>query len=59
VDHVHFQYNGVLVGILLIALSDAAEGKPLRSLFAFTCLVNLKHLFVVLAPAIAVYLLRN
>ncbi|KAJ7961854.1 Alpha-1,3-glucosyltransferase [Quillaja saponaria] len=59
VDHVHFQYNGFLLGILLISLSYLEEGKDLMGGFAFAILLCLKHLFAVAAPVYFVYLFRH
>ncbi|XP_057757473.1 probable dolichyl pyrophosphate Glc1Man9GlcNAc2 alpha-1,3-glucosyltransferase [Arachis stenosperma] len=59
VDHVHFQYNGFLIGILLISLSYLEEGRDLLGGFFFAVLLCLKHLFAVAAPVYFVYLLRH
>lgn len=59
VDHLHFQYNGFLLGILLISLSYLAEGRDLMGGFAFAVLLCFKHLFAVAAPVYFVYLLRH
>ena len=59
VDHMHFQYNGFLLGILLISLSYLAEGRDLMGGFAFAVLLCFKHLFAVAAPVYFVYLLRH
>ncbi|XP_015066006.1 probable dolichyl pyrophosphate Glc1Man9GlcNAc2 alpha-1,3-glucosyltransferase [Solanum pennellii] len=59
VDHLHFQYNGFLLGILLISLSDLEEGKDLLGGFVFAVLLCFKHLFAVAAPVYFVYLLRH
>jgi alpha-1,3-glucosyltransferase len=59
VDHIHFQYNGLLVGLLLLCvhLADTSEYQWLA--LCFSCLVLMKHLFLPLAPVFAVYLVRN
>ncbi|XP_049387968.1 probable dolichyl pyrophosphate Glc1Man9GlcNAc2 alpha-1,3-glucosyltransferase [Solanum stenotomum] len=59
VDHLHFQYNGFLLGILLISLSALEEGKDLLGGFVFAALLCFKHLFAVAAPVYFVYLLRH
>lgn len=59
VDHIHFQYNGFLLGFLLISLSFLEEGKDLNGGFIFAVLLCFKHLFAVAAPVYFVYLLRH
>lgn len=59
VDHVHFQYNGVLLGILLLSLGFLADGRDLVGGFVFAVLICSKHLFMVAAPVYFVYLLRH
>ncbi|KAF8379154.1 hypothetical protein HHK36_028583 [Tetracentron sinense] len=59
VDHVHFQYNGFLLGFLLISLSCLEEGKDLMGGVVFAVLLCFKHLFAVAAPVYFVYLLRH
>lgn len=59
VDHVHFQYNGLLLGILLLSIALLAEGRDLAGGVAFTVLMCSKHLFAVAAPVYFVYLLRH
>lgn len=70
-DHVHFQYNGMLLGILLGSLGLLARGstKPRNQLdyhvyhliaaFLFALLLTMKHLYLPLAPLYFVYLLSN
>lgn len=59
VDHVHFQYNGFLLGFLLVSLSFLEEGRDLMGGFIFAVLLCFKHLFAVAAPVYFVYLLRH
>lgn len=59
VDHMHFQYNGFLLGVLLISLSYLEDGNDLAGGFVFAILLCLKHLFAVAAPVYFVYLLRH
>ncbi|KAL9590321.1 MAG: hypothetical protein Q9203_000893 [Teloschistes exilis] len=59
IDHIHFQYNGLLYGILILSLVNARNHASLLSggLF-FAGLLCMKHIYLYLAPAYFVYLLR-
>jgi alpha-1,3-glucosyltransferase len=59
VDHVHFQYNGMLLGVLLLALACALRRRFVLAAALFAALVNFKHLFVVLGPVVATHLLAQ
>ncbi|GAB2270836.1 hypothetical protein Dimus_005702 [Dionaea muscipula] len=59
VDHVHFQYNGLLLGMLLLSISMLKEGRDLMGGFVFAVLLCFKHIFAVAAPVYFVYLLRH
>ncbi|GAB4862007.1 hypothetical protein Ancab_037261 [Ancistrocladus abbreviatus] len=59
VDHMHFQYNGFLLGLLMMSISALEEGKDLRGGFIFAGLLCFKHLFAVAGPVYFVYLLRH
>ncbi|TFK28845.1 glucosyltransferase [Coprinopsis marcescibilis] len=58
VDHIHFQYNGFMFGILLWSILMARNGNRLASGILFAILLNFKHIYMYLAPAYFVYLLR-
>ncbi|KAL8988944.1 MAG: hypothetical protein Q9177_002061 [Variospora cf. flavescens] len=59
IDHIHFQYNGFLYGILVLSLSAARkESTLILGGLLFAALLCLKHIYLYLAPAYFVYLLR-
>ena len=59
IDHIHFQYNGFMYGILVLSL--VYSRKQSTMLFGgvmFAILLCFKHIYLYLAPAYFVYLLR-
>ncbi|XP_053313878.1 probable dolichyl pyrophosphate Glc1Man9GlcNAc2 alpha-1,3-glucosyltransferase [Spea bombifrons] len=58
VDHVHFQYNGFLSGILLLSVARMFQNRYAESAFLFAVLLNFKHIYLYVAPAYGIYLLR-
>lgn len=70
-DHVHFQYNGMLFGIFLGSLGYLMRGNHpstnerefhtshWKAAVLFALLLTMKHLFLTLAPFYFVYLLRR
>ncbi|KAI8997743.1 glycosyltransferase family 57 protein [Pilobolus umbonatus] len=59
VDHIHFQYNGVLYGLLILSLGEARKNNLLLSAVLFATLLNFKHIYLYLAPAYFVFLLKR
>lgn len=59
VDHMHFQYNGFLLGLLLLSLAALQKGDDLMGGFVFAVLLCFKHLFAVAGPIYFVYLFRH
>lgn len=60
IDHVHFQYNGFLYGILILSLVlTRQESTRLLGGSLFAALLCLKHIYLYLVPAYFVYLLRT
>lgn len=59
IDHIHFQYNGFLYGILILSIVLARNNSTLLlSGILFAALLCFKHIYLYLAPAYFVYLLR-
>jgi len=70
-DHVHFQYNGMLLGVLLISIACMVRGAggassptsssrwELLSAATYAGLLAMKHLYLTLAPLYFFYLLRR
>ncbi|KAH7637168.1 dolichyl pyrophosphate glc1man9glcnac2 [Dermatophagoides farinae] len=56
VDHVHFQYNGFLNGMLLISMANICNQKIYWGSFWFAVLLNFKHIYLYMAPAYFIYL---
>lgn len=60
IDHIHFQYNGFMYGILILSLVLARkESTTLISAILFAVLLCFKHIYLYLAPAYFVFLLRT
>ncbi|XP_031582566.2 probable dolichyl pyrophosphate Glc1Man9GlcNAc2 alpha-1,3-glucosyltransferase isoform X1 [Oreochromis aureus] len=59
VDHIHFQYNGFLFGFLLLSVAKHLQSQHLQGALLFAFLLNLKHIYLYVAPAYGVYLLRS
>ncbi|EPY51899.1 glucosyltransferase Alg8 [Schizosaccharomyces cryophilus OY26] len=58
IDHIHFQYNGFLFGLLIWSLILTKQNRLLMSAAVFTTLLCFKHIFLYIAPAYFIYLLR-
>ena len=59
IDHIHFQYNGFLFGILVLSMTLAEhDSTRLLSCILFAALLCFKHIFLYLAPAYAIYIFR-
>ena len=59
IDHIHFQYNGFLYGILILSMVLAREQSTmLLGGLLFAALLCFKHIYLYLAPAYFIYLLR-
>ncbi|KAJ5737030.1 uncharacterized protein N7483_002155 [Penicillium malachiteum] len=58
IDHIHFQYNGFMYGILILSIVLAREQSKLLSGIVFAILLCFKHIYLYLSLAYFVYLLR-
>nr|XP_039274095.1 probable dolichyl pyrophosphate Glc1Man9GlcNAc2 alpha-1,3-glucosyltransferase isoform X1 [Styela clava] len=58
VDHIHFQYNGFLTGMLFLSMYNILDGNILWGSFWFATLLNFKHIYLYMAPAYGIYLFR-
>ena len=60
VDHIHFQYNGFMYGILILSIVFLKKQSTLlHGGILFAVLLCFKHIYAYLAPAYVVYLLRS
>lgn len=60
IDHIHFQYNGAMYGMLIISMVLARnKDNILASGLVFAALLCMKHIYLYLAPAYFVFLLRT
>lgn len=59
IDHIHFQYNGMMYGILILSMTALKNKRPFLGAFLFSTLLCFKHIYLYLAPAYFVYLFRT
>ena len=59
IDHGHFQYNCVMLGLTLWAVALLHRGHHVRASVAFTCALAFKQMALYFAPAFFVYLLAH
>eukprot|EP00927_Polykrikos_kofoidii_P049206 TRINITY_DN43301_c0_g1_i1.p1 TRINITY_DN43301_c0_g1~~TRINITY_DN43301_c0_g1_i1.p1 ORF type:complete len:594 (-),score=67.54 TRINITY_DN43301_c0_g1_i1:79-1860(-) len=59
VDHIHFQYNGCMLGLLITSLAFIRAGKHVSGAAVFACLLMFKHIFAYIVPVYFVYLVRH
>lgn len=60
IDHIHFQYNGFLYGLLILSIVLARkQSTVLLSGLLFAALLCFKHIYLYLAPAYFTFLLRT
>ncbi|XP_027704053.1 probable dolichyl pyrophosphate Glc1Man9GlcNAc2 alpha-1,3-glucosyltransferase isoform X2 [Vombatus ursinus] len=59
VDHIHFQYNGFLFGLMLLSVARLFQKRHLEGAFLFAILLHFKHIYLYVAPAYGIYLLRS
>ncbi|OCK76262.1 glycosyltransferase family 57 protein [Lepidopterella palustris CBS 459.81] len=57
IDHGHFQYNTVMLGLVLASISSMLAGRPMWGCVFFVSALGFKQMALFYAPAIFVYLL--
>ncbi|KAG9244718.1 glycosyltransferase family 57 protein [Calycina marina] len=57
IDHVHFQYNTVMLGLVLATMSSVLAGRFMWSCVFFVLALGFKQMALYYAPAIFAYLL--
>ncbi|XP_015332853.1 probable dolichyl pyrophosphate Glc1Man9GlcNAc2 alpha-1,3-glucosyltransferase isoform X2 [Marmota marmota marmota] len=51
VDHIHFQYNGFLFGLMLLSIARLFQKRHVEGAFFFAVLLHFKHIYLYVAPA--------
>ncbi|XP_072582102.1 dolichyl pyrophosphate Glc1Man9GlcNAc2 alpha-1,3-glucosyltransferase isoform X5 [Vulpes vulpes] len=59
VDHIHFQYNGFLFGLMLLSIARLFQKRHMEGALLFAVLLHFKHIYLYVAPAYGIYLLRS
>ncbi|PRP84505.1 dolichyl glycosyltransferase [Planoprotostelium fungivorum] len=58
-DHIHFQYNGMLLGLLLFSITCLQKGRHITGSILFAICLHFKHINLYCAPAYFTYLLSH
>uniref|UniRef100_M4BE27 Alpha-1,3-glucosyltransferase n=1 Tax=Hyaloperonospora arabidopsidis (strain Emoy2) TaxID=559515 RepID=M4BE27_HYAAE len=59
VDHIHFQYNGMLLGLLILSATKFRLQEDCRGALYYAVLLMFKHIYLYAAPLYFVYLLGH
>ncbi|KAL7681259.1 putative glycosyl transferase, ALG6/ALG8 [Plasmopara halstedii] len=59
VDHIHFQYNGMLLGLLILSTTKLRLHQDLQGAFLYAVLLMFKHIYLYAAPLYFIYLLGH
>ncbi len=59
VDHIHFQYNGFMYGILILAVEALYRDANIQAAILFAIVLNFKHIYLYQALPFFVYLLGH
>ena len=57
-DHIHFQYNGMMLGILILSIGFMVNRNYLLGAVTYAMLISMKHLYITLGPLYFIYLLK-
>jgi alpha-1,3-glucosyltransferase len=58
-DNIHFQYNSMMYGIMLLSIAFIIEGKLMISAAVYAVLLNFKHIYLYSAPAFGIFYIRS
>lgn len=58
IDNMHFQYNSMMYGLMILSIAYIYEGRLLKSALLYAILLNFKHIFLYSAPAYGLLYLR-
>jgi alpha-1,3-glucosyltransferase len=59
VDHIHFQYNGMLLGLLILSVTKLRLQQDLQGALLYAVLLMMKHIYLYVAPLYFAYLLGH
>ncbi|KAL3660259.1 hypothetical protein V7S43_014789 [Phytophthora oleae] len=59
VDHIHFQYNGMLLGLLILSATKFRLQQDLQGALMYAVLLMFKHIYLYAAPLYFIYLLGH
>ncbi|TDH70399.1 hypothetical protein CCR75_000371 [Bremia lactucae] len=59
VDHIHFQYNGMLLGLLILSATKFRLQQDFHGAILYAILLMFKHIYLYAAPLYFIYLLGH